>query len=90
MIALHSVTSGQSLFPPTYLYTIVGTAQIKVRLIMSDLFSLLVRSIGIKYPVEDLSPMHRRGLQGDVRELPLDRARYRQTSSVRFFQTNHS
>ena len=51
MIALHSVTIGQSLFPPTYLYTILGTAEIEVRLIMSDLFSLLVRSIWIKDPV---------------------------------------
>lgn len=90
MIGLHSVTRGPSLFPPTYLYTILGTAEIEVRLIMSDLFSALVRSMGINLPLEDLSPMHWRGLQVEVRELPLDRARYRQTSSVRFFQTNHS
>ncbi len=51
MRALHSVTIGQILFPPTYLYTILGTAEIEVRLIMSDLCSLLVRSIWIKDPV---------------------------------------
>jgi len=51
MIALHSVPSGQILFPPTYLYTILGTAEIEVRLIMSDICSLLVSSIWIKAPV---------------------------------------
>jgi len=36
-----------------------------------------------------LSPNAPGGLQRQVRELPLEKPRYPQTSSVRFFQTNH-